>query len=395
MDRPLVIGKPHHGELHTLTSIISTALHLPAEELQMYMAHIGTDNYRSVRVDGQPVAGLSLLPVAQWFVGRRVPMVGITTVGVHSAWRGSGVGLALMRSALEEIQAMGVPLSALYPATLRFYRKLGYERAGQHIGYELSLAEIDVVERGPHLIQVDPGQYEHFADLYEQRARHTMGHLDRPGWMLQRRIEQQEGTVSAYVVVYEGQREGYVVFGQSKRNQPLTVLDVCALTPRAGQRLLTLFADHRTMIEHVAWPGGPTDPLLYLLNENMSGGMRSRVQIRHLLDWMLRIIDVPGALMARGYPAGITAELHFDIHDDVLSTNNGHFILQVADGQAQVSSGGSGHIRLGIRELAALYSSFMAPVELQAIGVIDGPAADLALAGAVFSGPRPWMPDIF
>jgi predicted acetyltransferase len=37
----------------------------------------------------------------------------------------------------------------------------------------------------------------------------------------------------------------------------------------------------------------------------------------------------------------------------------------------------------------------MAPAELQAIGAIAGPAADLALLGAVFAGPRPWMPDIF
>jgi predicted acetyltransferase len=391
----LVIGKPQPDELDTLASIISMALLFPPEELQKYIAHIGTDNYRAVYADGQPVAGLCLLPVGQWFGGRCVPMVGITAVGVSPAWRGSGVGLALLHSALEEIQAMGVPLSALYPATLRFYRKLGYERAGQHISYELSLAEIDVVERGPHLVQVDPGQYAQIADLYEQRACRTSGHLDRPGWMLQRRIEQQEGAVSAYVVVCEGQREGYVVFGQDKRSQPLTVLDVCALTPRAGRRLLTLFADHRTMVEQVVWPGGPADPLRYLLTENMSSGIRARVQILHLLDWMLRIVDVAGALMARGYPPGISAELHFDIADDVLAANNGRFVLQVADGQAQVSRGGSGHIRLGIRELASLYSGFMAPTELQAIGAIDGPAADLALAGAVFAGPRPWMPDIF
>ena len=45
--------------------------------------------------------------------------------------------------------------------------------------------------------------------------------------------------------------------------------------------------------------------------------------------------------------------------------------------------------------LAALYTGFMAPAEVRMISAIDGPAAELGLLGALFSGPRPWIGDMF
>ena len=107
----------------------------------------------------------------------------------------------------------------------------------------------------------------------------------------------------------------------------------------------------------------------------------------------LRIVDVGGALGARGYPPGISAELHFDIQDDLLSWNNGRFVLELADGRAQARPGGQGRIRLHARGLATLYSGYMTPQELRVAGTLDGPDQDVAAAGLVFAGPRPWTPD--
>jgi predicted acetyltransferase len=70
-------------------------------------------------------------------------------------------------------------------------------------------------------------------------------------------------------------------------------------------------------------------------------------------------------------------------------------MLNVADSAGHVRKGGDGDLRIDARGLAALYSGFMAPVELQAIGLLDGPADALARATAVFAGSRPWVGDMF
>jgi predicted acetyltransferase len=290
---------------------------------------------------------------------------------------------------------MGRPLSVLYPATLPLYQRAGYARAGQQITYKLALDSIDVRETALDLVAMEPAHYEQCYHLYDQRARQSAGQLARPDWMWQRVFQQQETPSFRYLLRQGEQAEGYVVLVQGERDASLNVIDVCALTSAAARRLLTFFSTYRSMIEHVTWRGGSLDPLRYVLRDDLRGGMQRQDMITHSIDWMLRIVDVAGALGARGYPPGIHAELHFDLVDDVLPANSGRRVLHIAEGRGHVTPGGEGRIRLHTRDLAALYSGFCAPGERQTIGTLSGPPADLALAGAIFAGPRPWMPDMF
>ena len=156
-----------------------------------------------------------------------------------------------------------------------------------------------------------------------------------------------------------------MVFSHTTWGETLKVADIVALTPAAGRRLLTLLADHRSMIETMRLPGGPNDPLLFLLAEQ-------KQKVGWSLDLMLRIIDLVGALSARGYPAGVSAELQLDVRDEVLPWNNGRFVLTVADRRARVRSGGTGQFGLHVRDLATLYSGYLTPQELLAAGSLAG-----------------------
>jgi len=382
-------------ELAALDALLAPALHFPTGSMRDWIARVGLDSFRVVRRDGAIIGGLATIKMAQWFGGQRVPMAGVSAVGVAPEMRGSGAGSLMLRRALTELHAEGMALSALYPATLPYYQRAGYERAGVRVTYELPLEAITVGERTLDLVPVEPAHYAELRRAYEQHARRAAGNLDRPDWIWTQKLEPSDKQPFRYMVRRDGQVEGYVVYTQGGRSDPLNVLDVCVLTPEAGRRLLALFAGYRSMVEHVVWNGGPLDPLVYLLDEQLTAGARAKVKVVRALDWMLRIVDVAAALGARGYPAGLSAELHLEVRDDLLAANNRRFVLDVADGRGQVRLGGQGRIQLGVRELAALYTGFMACAELSAIGAISGPAIDMALADALFSGPRPWIADMF
>ena len=179
-----------------------------------------------------------------------------------------------------------------------------------------------------------------------------------------------------------------MIFSHAAWGEALKVSDIVALTPAAGRRLLTLLADHRSMIETMRLPGGPNDTLLFLMAEQ-------KQKVSWSLDLMLRIVDVTSALSTRGYPAGVNAELQLELRDELLPGNNGRFVLTIADRHASVRSGGAGRMSLHVRDLAALYSGYLTPQELQAAGSLDGSKADLASAAQIFAGPRPWTPDMF
>jgi predicted acetyltransferase len=189
--------------------------------------------------------------------------------------------------------------------------------------------------------------------------------------------------------------EGYIAYTQAGRADPIIVTDAVILSREAGRAMLGLLAGYQSVIDQMVWTGSVLDPFVYLLDENLTAGTKSRVGMRTSYDWMLRIVDVAGALVARGYPMRISAELEIQVVDPILPANDGVYRLRVADGRAAVLPGGSGRITIGIRELAALYTGFQSPSELRALGLIDGPDADLALLGAIFSGPQPWLADMF
>jgi predicted acetyltransferase len=393
IDTAIVI--PQADDLAALDALLGPALHFPPGGMRDWIATFGLENFRAIRHDGRFVAGLGFAPIGQWFGGARVPLAAITAVGVAPDWRGAGVGSALLRRTLEDLHAAGIALAALYPSSLRFYRRAGFERAGQRLTYELPLAAIDVDDRSLDLALFESDQYEQVYRLYEQRARRTAGNLDRPDWMWRNRLEPKDKQPFRFLVKNGASVEGYVVFTQGGRFDPLTVTDLCVLTPEAGRRILGLFGGYRSVLEQVTWSGGPLDPLVYLLGEQLTAGARNTVKVTRTLDWVLRIVDVAAALAARGYPPQLNAELHFELRDDLLAANAGRYMLRVAGGRGEVQPGGEGRIRLGARDLAAIYTGFMAPHECAYLGTIEAPEADLALAGAVFSGPRPWIADMF
>ncbi len=390
-----LFGPPQQDQRDELTNVLSAALHSPPGRMERWLAPLENDHLRAVWQQGSIVAGLGLIYMGQWFGGTSVPMVGLTAVGVTPDQRGSGIGSLLLRQTLAELHEEGIALSALYPATLPFYQRAGYARAGQRLTYEMPLDAIDVREQQGELIPIKTEHYAEVRRIYEQRARHSAGNLDRPGWMWQHKLELQEGHGFRFLVNCEGRAEGYIVFTQGSRNDPLTIVDVCTLTPAAARRLLVLFASYRSMVEHLVWNGGPRDPFIYLIGENLTAGTRAKVRVTRPYEWMLRIVDVQQALSMRGYPPGLDAELHLGIQDQLLPHNHGRFVLQVSDGRGTVARGGQGRLSLTVSELAAIYSSFMVPDELRLLGTISAPEADLTLAGAIFSGPQPWVMDMF
>jgi predicted acetyltransferase len=391
----LEIAIPREDEIDALDAVLSPALHFSPGLTREFVGVLGRESFRAARLSGRVVAGLGLIRMGQWYGSARVPLAGITAVGVAPDMRGAGIGSALLKRTLEDLRVEGLPLAALYPATLPYYQRAGFERAGQRVTYELPLAAIDSRDRSLELVPFGPDDYDQMRQVYQRRAGLVAGNLDRPEWMWRDRFEPRDKQAFRYRAAHDGVTEGYIVYTQGGRNDPLMITDVCVLSAAAGRRLLALLAGYRSMVDKVVWSGGPLDPLVYLLAEQLSAGQRNTAAVLRSLDWVLRIVDVVRALAARGYPPGLSAELHLDVYDDLLPANAGRWVLAVSGGHGEVQPGGAGRIQVHVRDLAAIYSGFLSPQECVYLGTIAGPEEDLALAGAIFGGPRPWIADMF
>jgi predicted acetyltransferase len=320
-------------------------------------------------------------------------MVGIGGVGVAPARRGRGTATRLMQASLRELRGQGAPLVSLYPATQPLYRRVGFEQAGSRFEIRVQLSGLDFQERTLSLRPVEVSDLPTLHEVYRRHARLQQGWIDRTPYTWGR-VTHPRGEI-AYGYLVEGSTgvEGYVYL--TRRLQParefrqeLNLTDLVALTPAAGRRLLSFLGDHRSLATEVVWRGGPVDPLLFLLREQT-------YQVKHLFHWMLRVLDVPAVLQARGYPAGLSGALHLEVDDDLFPENRGRYVLEVEGGEAEVRPGGDGDVRLHVRTLAALYSGFLSPAALHLAGALEADEVSLRTATALFSGPPPAMPDMY
>jgi predicted acetyltransferase len=377
-------------EAEPLAALLSQSLHfnLTADGIAEWIGRVGHEPMRAVRQAGKMITGLRIIEMGQWFGGAKIPIVAISAVGAAPEYRGQGATTYLMQKMHEEVRERGYAISTLYPATLSFYRRTGYERAGAWNKYEIETARIYAKDRSLEMVAVGEESYGEIRRLYDQRAKITNGHLDRSELLWQRTLEPKEKKAYKYLIRQDGENQGYVVYFQGGQHESMRITDYCALTPEAVSRILGFFSDHRSLATTLIWNGGSNDPLLYALAEQDA-------KVLHRLDWVVRIVDVEKALMQRGYPAGLNTEVHFEVRDGQLPWNDGRFLLRIEDGRPHIERGGEGHLRLDARTLATLYAGYLTPVELKVAGRLDGTEPDLYAAQLAFSGSRPWMPDIF
>lgn len=372
----------HPPEWPALQAVLAQSFNVPAEAWDLHRARLGDENVYVIEQDGQILGGCVLFAMGQYWKGRSVPLGGIGGVGVAPHVRGKGVARALMVGLFSALQERKIPVAGLFPATQRVYRSVGYEQSGERWCYQAPLAALSSVRQEVEMTPVDP------MDLaIRARYRPAHGNLDRNDavWTRLGRIWQGQRYAwliggDGYVILHHRSGEGH--------SWDLEVVDLCVPSAPSARSLLALLASHRSMATQVRWWGAATDPLLAHFPEPVWSVLVAQ-------RWMLRIVDVVGALSGRGWPPGAFGELHLSIRDSLLPGNEGNFVLHVGKEGAVVERGGEGRLQLDISALGPLYSGYFSASILQELGKIEGDRPSLELADQLFTAPVPWMREIY
>jgi predicted acetyltransferase len=289
------------------------------------------------------------------------------------------------------MRAGGFPISVLYASTFPLYRRAGWEHAGSLFEARLPLRLLPRPSRPPRARLETADDRDAIEAIYRARACRHHGWTDR-GHYVWERIRSPLATQCEVLVVTDdqGTPSGYVMFMRDRSEDWLDVqvMDWCATSPGAVRDVVSVLANEASMGANLRIPCLPGDPLLAHLPERGAA-----VQLREC--WMLRLNDVPAALNARGWPPGVRAEVNLDVEDPVVVENAGRWCITVEDGNVEVTAGGSGAIRIGVRALAPLYSGHATAETLALAGQLQGPAEDLADATRAFAAPSPTMVDFF
>jgi predicted acetyltransferase len=347
---------------------------------------------------GAPVGAAMVHDMRQYWLGRPVGCAGVAAVKVAPEHRGRGIGRRLMTELLDLIAARGYPLSALYPATMPIYRSLGWELAGGNHQFTVparslvALRDPDEAARG--------GGADH-RNIAIRRA----GPADAPTVIgvigESHRAARDAGPLTwdegpaadwlgrAGLYTYLAGDDGFAAYRWA--GDDLWVERVHARTPETLRALWSVIASHSSTAGHVSGCIAPGDPFWWLTRE------RDATITRRAM-WMLRVVDIPAAIAARGFPAAVSASVPLEIRDQARPANAGSWQLTVADGAGLLSQNGSvpspAPLTLGPRGVAALYAgSPLATLRLAGLASGGSPDADAALDAAFAA--TPYMLDSF
>lgn len=396
---PLETRRAEPDELEALAPIVGWAFGGGTSRALDWLRAAGASHVRVARLERRVIGGLVEIPMGQWFGAQSVPTLGLAGVAIAPEARGRGLALGLLRDTLRAARQQGVALSTLYPSTFRMYRKAGYELAGSHCRFTLQLQKLARASRPLAVEALDDAAQPALESLYREVARRHNGYLDRGAYVWNRVRRPDMEPARCFGVPGGDGLDGYVylkVLAPRRAPLELSLSDFVARTPAALASLLAFLGDHFSTVERATWTGGPSDARLL--------GVSERVIQSNVEDyWMLRLVDVRAALLARGYPP-LDAELELEVGDELLPENSGRYLLTLARGAAQchfAPSAAPGEaqsrpvVRLSVGALAALYTGFATPWQLATAGRLQAAEGALAALSHIFAGPAPSLPDFF
>jgi len=322
--------------------------------------------------DGALLATATLRLAGQGWGGRIVPAAALAGVAVDLTARGHGVGAALLADAFAAARAAGALVVALIPSTHAFYRRSGCGTAGRRPVYAIGSHQLRALPRpAVRLVHraATPADAPAVAALVAARSVRGNGGL----------AHDVETGGAQFVSERAGRVVGWCALQRRPSTRSLYTVVVHDLVAADAEAELAIWRDlvadepSASQVHALLPTGGLLEHHLPRQTEPVEDS-----------TWMLGLLDVPGALAARGYPAGVSARVRLDV-DGTATT------LHVAGGTGRTGPGDGGAdvptARLTAADLASVYAGHLDPVAAAHAGILTADPSTAGLLRTLFAGP--------
>lgn len=308
------IGAARPEELDTVIGILSEAFDLPyepAREVFYADPYLDPEKKRVLRVGGRIVSCLTIVDTTAWLGKGLVRLGGIAGVATLVADRRRGYASRLLIETVRELASRGCALSALFPYSPGFYRKLGWEHAGFAYRGLVAREQLSSYPEQRHVREVYPDDLPQLERLYDRMASGRTLHClrDAKRWKYLYRYVKKK-----VVFATQGREiEGYLLYEYRMIGVPddesgaqtvplpptLRVLEMCCATAAAQRGLLGFLAAQSKIgcIEYATtWEGLAESGLLEPAMPNLESEVVAGVEI--VPTFMARVVSLAGAVRA-------------------------------------------------------------------------------------------------
>lgn len=353
--------------------------------------------------DGEVLAAKTVDRSYESYIGgRRVATAGVAGVAVAPEYRGTGLARRMMTHLLAEARARGAVISTLFRTAPGLYRALGYEQVAELVDGALPAAALRGIRgRGIALRRAAAADGRDIRDVYATVAASGSCLLTRDGPAFDATDDQLISAFDGITLAQDdtGATVGYLSWNRGSgygERAALAVSDLLATTADGYGALLAAAASFESVTPTLTLRTSGSDPVHWLVP---GAGWR----VTEVRPYMLRVVDLVGAVAARGWPAAAVADVVLLVDDPTCPWNTGRHRLLVEGGAGRIESSGpsaaadgDGSTTLTPGGLAVLYAGGIPVSALRRAGLVSGGStqSDAAL-DAAFAGPRPAILDYF
>lgn len=336
------------------------------------------------------ISQVAVYPLQVRIFNKTYNMGGLTGVGTYPEYTNQGLMHKLLYQALENMKKQGQSISFLYPYSIPYYRRKGWEIISDRITYEIQDYQLPKIKQVSGEIERVPVEDEQVKKTYERFA------LQAHGAMLRNELAWREywlwdsDDMMAAVYYNEcGQPDGYVLYRIA--DEVFHIKDMIFINEEARSGLWNFISAHFSMIAKVVGHTYTDEPLAFLLED---------ADIKETISpyFMARIVDLEQFIAQYPFKPDTTdREWTFMLDDPLLSWNQGVFTLRItAAGQGEViRASEKSNDKIDIQTMTTMLLGYKRPDYLHKIGRISCRAKTVDMLEDAIEQQTPYFSDYF
>lgn len=319
---------------------------------------------------------MTVLPLTVMLGNVAYKMGGIAGVATYPEQRRKGLVRNLLKIGLKELDEQGVTLSYLFPFTIPFYRKYGWELFCDE--KKVVIASHELPKKGNAIgwmKRESLQQTDHLHSIYDTYCQSYFGMLKRTEkWWDELTYKRKKLHLSVYYRE-ENRPTGYIMYEVKDRKMTISELVYTDEDSRGG--LWNFISDHDSMIDQVE---------LTLPASDESSFLFTNPKVKQELSpyFMARIVNVKLFLENYPFKAGTMSSLFVHVHDPFADWNNATYQVlfqgdkhEVKKFESKTDNLACQHppkrgIQVNINMLTTMLMHYKRPLQLVKMGVMKG-----------------------
>jgi predicted acetyltransferase len=336
------------------------------------------------------VSQVAVYPFQVRIFNRTYDMGGLTGVGTFPEYSSQGLMHKLLYQALANMREKKQSISYLYPYSIPYYRRKGWEIISDKITFEVNDYQLPKNKQVSGEMERVAIESDDVKKTYERFARQTHGAMLRGdlAWNEYWRWDLDDLTAAIY---YNDERkpDGYVLYWIA--NEIFHIKDIIFVNEEARSGLWNFISAHFSMISKVIGNIHTDEPLAFLLED---------AAIKETISpyYMARIVDLEQFIAQYPFkPDTGEREWKFTLDDPLLSWNQGTFTLRIQpDGKGEIfRTAERSSARINIQTMTTMLMGYKRPDYLHKIGRISCSPETLDMLEDAIEQQTPYFSDYF